>query len=429
MNSAPSRSPGRSRSAANRGLSAFAKDTISLTTSSSDITTTGTGGVTLTSLRSLSMLVGSSISTTNGDIALSANEQSTRTSGAFDGVLITQADLKTAGSGKITIYGRGGDQQGTDFQHGINIVSSILQSTSTNADAGTITLIGVGVAGGQDTDGVLVHSTNNLPTTIESVTGDIQITGTGGLGSTTFNRGVALLQQTQIRSLGTGISAADIIINGTAQAGTDFNEGVDIGGPNTNLTTVDGRIQIDGTAGGSTGQFNLGIRVRDGALITSTGVNESAYGVALTGTGGFGTTTNQGIRLEDADTNISSVNSNILINGTGRATTGTFQDGVRIVDGARITTTGVANSCCKGPPPAALRRRGPPPGRNSLSTISLAGSVNGLRGDRIILDTTNFQVTAPDSYFYIVPTTAGTAVNLGSTVDNTAGTLELSSRS
>ena len=53
-------------------------------------------------------IIGSSIATENGHLILEANQQTTPTSGLFDGIGVSAGEIKVTGTGTLTATGRGG---------------------------------------------------------------------------------------------------------------------------------------------------------------------------------------------------------------------------------------------------------------------------------------------------------------------------------
>src|SRR5439155_4569552 len=70
--------------------------------------------------------------------------------------------------------------------------------------------------------------------------------------------------------------------------------------------------------------------------------------ITITGTGGTGLSGSAGVRMDKSTADISSVDGNIAITGTATAGTGTFQDGVREINGAGIHVTGTGSLTITG---------------------------------------------------------------------------------
>jgi|GEM_PF-943247 len=245
-----------------------------------------TGAVSLTASRDIVLNTGSSITTLDGDISLLANQAGT-TAGDFTGITLTNADI-TTGSG------------------------------ATNP-GGTITLDGQGAS----------------------------------TGLTDLNRGVVLQTGSTITSTGTGAGAAAITISGTGGAGDDDNQGVRITGANTLVTSVEGDITITGTGGSNAGadsDNNRGVEIDDQAVVSSTGQDlggATAALITITGTGGGGRDNNDGVRIDDANTLVTSVDGDIVITGTGGsngAADSALNFGVNIASGTVVSSTGVDDS-------------------------------------------------------------------------------------
>ena len=267
---------------------------------------------------------------------------------------------------------------------------------------------------------------------VVTVSGDVEITGTGGSGTTTLNRGVVVLNGGQIRSTGTGAVAGNIAISGVGGAGTDSNIGVDVSGTGSFITTVDGDISIAGQASTlATGQTNYGVRIQSGGQIKSAGVGPSAGNITIAGSGGgngsVGSIQNQGVRMDGSTAEIDAADGNISITGTGGATaitSNTFEDGVRLVNAAVIHTTGSGSFTLTGT--AGSNSGAVGVGLRLGGLITLSGGQNTWIGDRMVFDTANLTVSAGGSTLALRPLTAGTTINLGSAADTATSTLELS---
>ena len=244
--------------ASNMNLVAKAAGAVSLPNSTSDISTSGTGVVNITTAQSISFQAGASIGTVDGGINMIANGSGT-TAGFFSGITLNGATLASTGNGDISITGKGG-MAATGFGHiGVQLrVGSLVSSTG----AGKVNIEGVGGTGLGDNVGVFVF---NSGTTITSFAGDITINGQGGVGSNgSLNTGVHLGTQTSVRSTGN----AKIHVVGTGGIGTDVNMGLRVEGF---LTSVNGDVNLVGTATDPTGIFHHGLQLSFGSQITTTG--------------------------------------------------------------------------------------------------------------------------------------------------------------
>ncbi|MDB5386267.1 MAG: hypothetical protein JWM11_1913 [Planctomycetaceae bacterium] len=264
------------------------------------------------------------------------------------GVEIGDAGTKiTSATGDIQVTGLGGPTVngfGIWFRN-----AAVIESTGT----AKISLDGTAGEGSSDETGVVLNAYQaGGATQINSVDGDITITGHGGHGGqrgVSYNdRGVGLYSEAMIQSTG----AARIIINGTGGSAGDANfpgdpndpntggfNGIEIGG--TLLSTGTGNIELTGH-GGADGGHNIGISEFGGASIQSTGTGQ----ILLTGTGGMGLSDARGIEINNAA--ISSVAGDILLNGHGGLTSAQANIGVWLVSGATISATGSARISIDG---------------------------------------------------------------------------------
>ena len=226
------------------------------------------GDATLTVKQSITINGGASLTTTDGNLTLSANQQTPASSGGSVGVTIN-GPITTSGSGNIVIQGTGTDE--FSGYHGVLISNNgttqlgEVKSTSTAANAGTITLLGRGAANNSQNSGVVLSGANAK---ISSVNGAISVTGFGGTG-TGSNYGV-WLNAGQILSTGTGANAATITIAGTGVGASGTNNyGVRLEGTAPQISAADGAIQITGIGGFGTGSYGLSLAT---GTIQSTGM-------------------------------------------------------------------------------------------------------------------------------------------------------------
>lgn len=312
-------------------------ETINAPNATSDIATSGTGTINLAATQNIAFGSGSSLTTVDGGITLTANPEGT-TAGNFIGFDANNATLQTTGIGNISVTARGSvngnvntDQYGVRLHNGTTI-----SSTATGATAGQISINGTAGDGTLNNFGVFVV---NPATRITTVDGNIEITGTGN-GSTTNNYGVLALDIDRIQSTGTGSSAGTITITGTGGNGTAVNYGVYLTGSNTDINSIDGDISIDGTGGNGSGDSNRGVEIVNIVGISSTGTGADAASITINGTGGTGGSTNLGVFVLGAATDIIANTGSISITGTGGGnTTSGSNRGVTLESDAVIQVT------------------------------------------------------------------------------------------
>ncbi|MCU0981025.1 MAG: hypothetical protein MUF25_17880 [Pirellulaceae bacterium] len=135
--------------AADKNLTADATS-IKFSTGPSDVTLAGSGAAMLTAVQSIGMASGSSLTTVDGDISMSANAAGTE-AGNFLGIELAGGTVQSTGSGAISLVGRGGS--GSTGRYGVSVGSGG-QVLGGNGD---VTVTGTGGAGtGSDQYGVVV---------------------------------------------------------------------------------------------------------------------------------------------------------------------------------------------------------------------------------------------------------------------------------
>lgn len=295
-----------------------------------DISITGQGGHGSTKGYNTGVVLGSATSSTGtGATAAMITINGTGGAGTHDnrGVSLGGPVASVDGAVSITGVGGNGSSSGNDGIYS----SAALTSTGAGETAATITIDGTGGAGGGT--GLSVEGTAGLT----SVDGAIWLIGQGGNGSFDDNRGVSLVDVETIASTGIGTNAATITIDGTGGAGAADNYGVYVEGATTDVTTVDGAILITGQGGGDgSDRYNYGVYVNSSESISSTGTTTNAASITIDGTGGNGTTSNDGVYVKGTSTVLTSVTGDILV--TGQGSNGT---GVRLTHGL-TSSTGIA---------------------------------------------------------------------------------------
>jgi hypothetical protein len=319
------------------------------------------------------------VATTNGNLTLKANTAGTAT-GQFTGIDVGAAVLQITGSGTLNLQGRGGDtglqSKGLVFQSGAKVIGG----------TGTVTLSGQG--GGNSLSALAENWGLYLPdTVITSNGGDILVSGTGGFG--TFSAG-AIIGGT-ISAAGSG----NVTITGQGgNGGVNSMYGVVLAG--VQILTAGGNVQVTGTGGTeratAASALNDGIAIEGGTVVSAGGSGT----VTLLGQSGQKTSAGNGgvgVYLRDALTKITSGGGNVQVTGVAGSNAGDL-------------ALWVFNSA-------------------SITTATNGGTVT-LIGDSMSFDATAVISAKNTSSVTLRQRTNGTAINLGSAVDTTAGTLELS---
>ena len=251
-----------------------------------NINLTGTGGTTANSnlgVASTSVIraTGTGTITINGTGGVS-NVAATQTRDFGVGV----SGLVSVENGQLSITGQGGLSPG-GYNHGIAIAGESIRSTGT----GRITLNGRG--GGANNTGTnygIALGFDGLPGPvgpevihIQSVNGAIELTGVGGVGNGDGNGGIFFYSDSAIASTGSG----DITLDGTASTNYGIQLGLEAG---ANIRSVDGNIKLTGRGiNGSAGILIFNGSVSgNGSVVESTGKgNISIEGVGDTVAGVF----------------------------------------------------------------------------------------------------------------------------------------------
>ncbi|MFO0902613.1 MAG: choice-of-anchor D domain-containing protein [Pirellulales bacterium] len=174
----------------------------------------GTGAATLKASRSIAVATGASIEVVDGNLTLHANQQPGATPGSFYGIDV-QGLLRTSGSGNLNLAGKSGD--GATLDDGVFVrQGGHVQSTALGASAGTISIVGASGSVGTDSDAEGVSIVSGR---VESIDGDVSITGTGANATGANNVGVLVADFATGTTYVKGTGDANVTINGTSLGG------------------------------------------------------------------------------------------------------------------------------------------------------------------------------------------------------------------
>jgi len=182
----------------------------------------------------------------------------------------------------------------------------------------------------------------------------IETSGTGGSGDITLNANSSITWNSVNDLLLTAtrrfrMTTATIESNGSGaitinNTGATAGNAVEITG--STITSKDGDIVITGNAGTSNTNSSSGI-VLDNSTISSTGTGASAATITLTGTGSSASSSafgrgnnNKGVILQNG-AQVSSVDGDIVVAGTGGNLGESFNIGVEMLTGTKIISTGL----------------------------------------------------------------------------------------
>jgi Ca2+-binding RTX toxin-like protein len=217
----------------------------------------GLGAATLRASRSIQMQAGSSIDTVHGPVTIEANRQSAATAGNFTGLSVTNAQIRSNGSGSITLRGRGGNdaaggQIGVSLTAGTAIVAGRLA---------TVTIDGVGGAASGSGNVGLVVAAGTL--SLNAAEGGFRLSGTGGgTGGSSGNIGLSIASDAQVAAIGS--FPVDLV--GVSGSHAD-SLGVSVLGA---VSAVTNDLLIDGRKGslGTGGSVGLGAVVSNATGVT-----------------------------------------------------------------------------------------------------------------------------------------------------------------
>ncbi|MFZ5806882.1 MAG: filamentous hemagglutinin N-terminal domain-containing protein [Verrucomicrobiota bacterium] len=305
---------------------------------------------------------GGTIQSTTGTLSLQGTGSASPSSDVAGGMYLESMTLRST-YGSIVLEGTGGSN--TNQAYGLDLYQTTIESTGTGVGAATITLRGTG---GSSAAGWGNYGISYYNGTVTSVSGNITIQGTGGDGGYS-GRGVNIVANATVTSTGTDANAASITIEGTGSNVNNNNYGVYFNGASTQVTAIDGAISITGLGQGTTdgnygvdidagadvisvngdiaitgkstgvGSGNRGVYVLSTSTVQSTGTGADAAKITIIGTGGNGTSNNFGVDITGT-AQITSIDGDILLKGTGGSGSAGGNSGVQVYSNATITSTG-----------------------------------------------------------------------------------------
>ncbi|MFZ4707777.1 MAG: beta strand repeat-containing protein, partial [Bacteroidales bacterium] len=301
---------------------------------------------------------GSTLSTVDGNLTLSANMQPTQNITNFNGIHIgnaaqpTNTYVQSTGTGNVSITGRGG-ASASIFNYGIYIDASTSFPTTITSGGGSVTVIGTGGGSGasSNNDGVSISKS----TITSGGNGNVSVSGTGG-GSTTKNVGLYLYNST-ISSGGSGT----VTVSGTGTGGNAASQsgayGVAILGASHITSGGIGNVQVTGQ--GSTvcwGSNNCGVIIAGQTVTDTSSISSGGGNVTVNGTGGGISNSSYNIGVSvglNATSNYGIItsggNGSITVTGTGSNTGGSYAYGVNVNNvSSRIIANGTGSVSITG---------------------------------------------------------------------------------
>ena len=198
-----------------------------------------------------------SLSATDGNILLKANEQGTAT-GLFIGVDLIGTSVTTTGNGNVTLFGRGGDDPAN-----INAGIRITAQSQVSGKNTTVTGIG-GTSTGYGNFGVYVVDAGSE---ISSTGGNVSVDGAGGgTGASTHNFGVRVVFGGKITAGGAGTVTINATGGNAAGSGSN-NSGLQVSDGGAEITSSGGSVSINATGTSNSSAVDVGT---DGSIGTGT---------------------------------------------------------------------------------------------------------------------------------------------------------------
>ena len=244
----------------------------------------------VTTTKNILFNAGASLTSSDGNITLNANQQVPYLSGSFTGIDINQSTIQINGAGTLSLTGRGGTTGGGN--HGITIRGgSVIQAGT----SGTLTVLGMGGAGTGDSNfGVAVTDSGSLVTTLGA---SVQLSGTGGgSGSSAGNLGVLVQSGGAILAGGSG--TVSVAGQGGNLAGTGgSNHGVSVAGASSLIGSSGGDVLVTGSEGGQTTSLAVNLVTNAAISTAKAGGNLTVTGDSMNFDSGSAISTNSSSRL------------------------------------------------------------------------------------------------------------------------------------
>ncbi len=391
-----------------------------------------------------------SITSHGANVMVAGNGGGTGTASAGDGIRMQPGGtISAGGTGSVSVTGIGANISG-GFSFGVIVNNSTITSSG-----GSVTVNGTGGGSSNSSTGLgvyvlgggLITSGNN---------GNVAVSGTGGHGSGGSNSGCLIENESRITAGGAG-SVMVVGRGDTTGTGTS-NPGVHVRGANAKITSNGGNVSVTGIGGGSgAGSLNYGVEASFGAEISAGGSGT----VTVLGTGGATAgNDNYGVYVSGTGTRITSSGGNVSVTGNGGGKTlSTSGFGILVEQAGVISASGAGTVSITGNGTAAstggannygvFTRDANSKITSSGGAISIVGSGGGgsnaiglvmsssssivsgsgpvtIAADKVFLDVSATPATINAGTATFKQKTNGVAINLGSPVNTTDNTLELS---
>ena len=291
-----------------------------------DSSTPGTAAATALTLNSAQAVLMSNTFLAIGNGGLTATgtgyTSTTNTNGEANGInlfdtsIFSSGNISLTGTSGYTSNGNGGISSGLGVFIGTDGVTQSLISASGMANLSITGTVNSNITSTTLLAGVLIQNdVGSASNSVSVADGRLTITGTVSQGTTTADSvGVDIESGPEVEATGAGL----VTITGTESSTSATNRaGIRVAG-GSNVSLVDGALNLNGTATRGTAQSSIGVSLTGGSEVASTGLGS----VSVTGnTTGSSASFNAGVYSDDA-TLASSGASGLAVNGNAGAVTG-----------------------------------------------------------------------------------------------------------
>lgn len=272
-----------------------------------------------TACRSFLLDTGASITTQTGNITIDANQQTPATVGEFIGITLNNSTITSQG-GNITMAGRGGDSATANANRGILAASATVSTNGT----GTVSL--TGTTRSTVSQGVVLDNTD-----ITTVDGNLTVTG---IGATNFGvDSVQILNGSTIQTTGNGqidvTGEGDVTVNGPTTSIQTVTGNINLtadNGPNSASLNFENSSTVQSTSGDITGLADLDIIVNNSNLLNDSGSITLQAGSQISvfnssniqaGSGNIGLTSGDDTTIDGATTFVQTGSGDIAVSANG----------------------------------------------------------------------------------------------------------------
>jgi parallel beta-helix repeat protein len=403
--------------------------------SGGSIDTSGSGAVSLTAMRNIAL--SGSVTTVDGDVTLTANQDLTPVSGTFVGVDFNNNVVIASATGGITVTGRGGDIAGGPFQDnaGVRLQSGAIVGSGTS---GTVQVEGTGGSVSNNDNSGVTLTTASL---ITSGGGAVSLVGVAGGGpnsagirlvsngaiTTAANGGDISLVADSMSFAGTSLVSADAASSITLRNLTSGND-IHLGAADSTgvLGLTDAELDVV-----TAGSIIIGDSVETDDLVVAAAIGHAATNLTLKVNNGGSFSANSSLSLDsgvlDVDAPTAFLNADLsatTLDGSAGtvsvAGSGSIQDGIDIA--AAVGTVNVAAGTYTGNVSATAKQITLVPG-NSPGQVTIDGDFTLDSDDTLEMEIDGLTPGADHDQWIAngIVTLGGATLDASGTIDAVAG--------